>query len=61
MCWTTARAAPAAVDSGQRASNAAADAVLARRKDAQGFAWTFGGGATQSNQPSIARSLLGIG
>jgi hypothetical protein len=61
MCFGSARAAPAIVDPGQRASNAAADAVVARRKDAQGFAWTLGGGATPSTQPSIARAMLGVG
>lgn len=49
--------APVIVNPANRASNAAADAVVARRKDAQGFAATLGNGAPLS-QPSIGRQLL---
>lgn len=48
---------PVIVDPGNRGANAAADAVVARRKDAQGFAATLGNGAP-SSQPSIGRQLL---
>ncbi len=49
---------PAIVDPANRAANAAADAVVARRKNAQGFASSLGGGLNLADQPSIGRQLL---
>jgi hypothetical protein len=49
---------PTIVDPGQRASNAAADAVVARRKDAQGFSATLGNGFNANSAPSLGRQLL---
>jgi hypothetical protein len=57
MCFGQATPRPSIVDPGSRASNAAADALVARRKDAQGFAASLGNGAP-SSQPSIGRQLL---
>jgi len=45
------------VDPANRGANAAADAVVARRKDAQGFSATLGNGAPMG-APSIGRQLL---
>lgn len=57
MCFGQQTPRPTIVDGGARASNAAADALVARRKDAQGFASTLGNGGV-SGAPSIGRQLL---
>lgn len=58
MCFSVPTPKPVIVDPGQKASNAAADAVVARRRNAQGFSASLGGGMNASDQPSIARALL---
>lgn len=58
MCFSQKAPAPVMVDPGNRASSAAADAIALRRKDAQGFASTLGGGTNASDRPSIGRQLL---
>lgn len=57
MCFSTPSAKPTIVDPASRASNAAADAVVQRRKNAQGFGASFGAGFN-AGTPSIARQLL---
>lgn len=58
MCLGGAPApAPTIINPQQRASNAAADAVVARRKDAQGFSASLGNGAP-AQPPSIGRQML---
>lgn len=46
------------MDPANRGANAAADAVVARRKGAQGFGASLGGGIVSGDVPSIARKLL---
>lgn len=58
MCFSSAPTPkPVIVDPANRGANAAADAVVARRKDAQGFSATLGNGAPMG-APSIGRQLL---
>jgi hypothetical protein len=58
MCFSSASTPrPVIVDPANRGANAAADAVVARRKDAQGFSATLGNGAPIA-VPSLGRQML---
>jgi hypothetical protein len=57
MCFSAPTPQPTVIDTGSRTSSAAADALVARRKDAQGFSTTLGNGAP-ATQPTLGRQLL---
>jgi hypothetical protein len=63
MCIVGTPSAPKAqiVDPTDRTAAAAADALARRRGKAQGYSSSLLGGLNASDQPSLARQVLGLG